>query len=283
LEIRGENSVFLSPSRIWSLKGNSFLSLLNTLKNKEPNTILQVNWGGILDLHQFKGKLCLAGGCLVSLILGAKISDYDLFFVGTSGLEEMITIIQTFIETCGTDLEGIYCTPRSWTVIYAGIKFQFIFRDYKCKEEILLGFDIDPCCIVFDGTTFMISDRAKWSFENHAIVIDSTRMSPTYEIRLWKYWKRGFDIIIPSISSEKIHLFGDTSVFTKFPDNLSLITNNTSGETKIRIKLVSKRSKRNRNDKAPQIHSQMKDILMESLLLLLFLQKTPLSFIKLIL
>ena len=70
---------------------------------------------------------------------------------------------------------------------------QIILRAYDSVEHVLLGFDVDACCIGFDGRV-ICSDRFLRAIRYGYNLIDLTRLSPTYEIRLMKYYARGFDI-----------------------------------------------------------------------------------------
>lgn len=78
---------------------------------------------------------------------------------------------------------------------------QIILRAYDSLEHVLLGFDIDSCCIGFDGK-LICSQRFLRAIKYGYNLVDTTRLSTTYELRLMKYYVRGFDIAMtdPSIS-----------------------------------------------------------------------------------
>lgn len=78
---------------------------------------------------------------------------------------------------------------------------QIILRAYDSLEHVLLGFDIDSCCIGFDGK-IICSQRFLRAIKYGYNLVDTTRLSTTYELRLMKYYVRGFDIAMtdPSIS-----------------------------------------------------------------------------------
>lgn len=81
---------------------------------------------------------------------------------------------------------------------------QIILRAYDSIEHILLGFDIDSCCIGYDGKQIICSQRFLRAIKYGYNLIDLTRLSVTYELRLMKYYKRGFDIamIEPNIKEQ---------------------------------------------------------------------------------
>lgn len=79
---------------------------------------------------------------------------------------------------------------------------QIVLRAYDSLQHVLLGFDIDSCCIGYDGEV-ICSQRFLRSIKYGYNLIDLTRLSTTYEIRLMKYFKRGFDIAMTDSSIEK--------------------------------------------------------------------------------
>ena len=80
---------------------------------------------------------------------------------------------------------------------------QIILRAYDSLEHILLGFDIDSCCIGFDHE-LICSARFLRSIKYGYNLVDLSRLSTTYEARLMKYYTRGFDIAMtdPSIKAQ---------------------------------------------------------------------------------
>ena len=61
------------------------------------------------------------------------------------------------------------------------------------SQHVILGFDIDSCCIGYDGE-IICSERFLRSIRYGYNLVDVTRLSTTYEARLMKYYLRGFDI-----------------------------------------------------------------------------------------
>lgn len=88
---------------------------------------------------------------------------------------------------------------------------QIVLRLYKSVSEILTGFDVDCSCTAFDGSQVWASPRALSAFVTQANVIDITRRSPSYENRLAKYARRGFEIHWPNLDRSKI----DPTIFER--------------------------------------------------------------------
>ena len=59
------------------------------------------------------------------------------------------------------------------------------------SPEILMGFDVDSCAMGFDGTRAWVAGRAHNAVTSQVNLVDLTRRSPSYEMRLAKYAKRG--------------------------------------------------------------------------------------------
>jgi hypothetical protein len=82
--------------------------------------------------------------------------------------------------------------------------YQIIFRLYEQKADVLLGFDLGSCSVGYDGTNVLFTARSRFCYEVSANIIDPTRRSTTYELRLKKYYNRGFSIIIPNLNMEMV-------------------------------------------------------------------------------
>jgi hypothetical protein len=76
---------------------------------------------------------------------------------------------------------------------------QVILRLYKSPAEILMGFDIDCCCIAYDGINLWALPRCRRALNTRMNLVDVDRQSTTYEIRLAKYAKRGFRVGVPGL------------------------------------------------------------------------------------
>jgi len=194
-----EKSILYSPYRMMYIS-----SELKESVKLEKNISLNIKG---VNLTDYRGKLVLAGGSLVSLLLQQPIKDYDFFFVNCS-FEEASTIIHDIVSKVSSasacKYVNFHATSKCWTIQTNDLCFQFIFRNYKNIEEILLGFDIDASCIVHDGNDIYLSERCVHAFKYHVNVVDFQRMSPTYEYRLYKYWLKGFDVFIPGFNEQSV-------------------------------------------------------------------------------
>jgi hypothetical protein len=183
-----------------------------------------------IDLADFNGKLVLAGGSLISMLLNQSINDYDFFFCSVDQ-EEAFEIIERikksfFIRGYTVRIVG---SKNCWTLRIGAKKqekkIQFIFRNYKNYEEIMLGFDVDVCSIVYDGISVKLSERCKYALTHHVNTVDLSRRSPTYEVRLAKYYFRGFDIFVPNFDYDRLK----KNPSENFPKHPKLLMGRTSG------------------------------------------------------
>jgi hypothetical protein len=145
-------------------------------------------------------------------------SDVDIFLYGLSEEEAEKKVIHIY-ETFKKNLTGrndntrvsmpatLYNTTDGDIMIIRtkhAITFHFgypirpvqiILRIYKSPAEILMGFDVDCCCIGYDGKQVYCLPRARRAINTRMNLVDVERQSTTYEVRLFKYAKRGFRVV----------------------------------------------------------------------------------------
>ena len=78
-------------------------------------------------------------------------------------------------------------------------KIQIISRLYDSKEHILNAFDIDCCCVGFDGKVVLATPRACAAISTRVNLINLNIRGKAYENRLLKYAERGFAIGVPRL------------------------------------------------------------------------------------
>jgi hypothetical protein len=141
----------------------------------------------------------VAGGWFTNRKIGE--SDIDIFIYGDheATLERLIKLLKKqkykferrtryYIQFEHTDFPPV----------------QIIFRKYTTIAEILYGFDVGSSQICFDGKDLLFTYLSKFAFETSFNIVDSSRLSPSYESRLLKYADRGFRIIFPFLSKSLI-------------------------------------------------------------------------------
>ena len=85
-------------------------------------------------------------------------------------------------------------------------EYQIVLRIYKSMSEVLHGFDVDSCCIGYDGENIWTTQRSMYSFIKGYNTFNFDRLSPSYEIRLIKYATRGMKIYVPGLDKNKVNV-----------------------------------------------------------------------------
>ena len=151
-------------------------------------------------------------------ISGYEESDVDLFLYG---LDE---------AAARAKIKHIYCTlARNWEPQHIAIvrtqnvitfaaqwpfrRVQVILRLYSGPAEVLMGFDIDSCCVAYDGTSVSCLPRWRRAVNGSFNLVDPARRSPSYELRLSKYALRGFAVAVPAFDPKRL----DGSLVTMEP------------------------------------------------------------------
>lgn len=74
-----------------------------------------------------------------------------------------------------------------------------------------MGFDVDACSVGYDGSAVWMTPRCHYAHVKQHNSVDITRRSPTYEHRLTKYAKRGFEVLCPGLDRANV----DPQIFEK--------------------------------------------------------------------
>mmetsp|Transcript_70339 Transcript_70339/g.103055 ORF Transcript_70339/g.103055 Transcript_70339/m.103055 type:complete len:868 (+) Transcript_70339:331-2934(+) len=97
-------------------------------------------------------------------------------------------------------------TEHAVTLVTSSIHphIQVILRIYGSPAEVLTGFDIDSCCFGYNGKKVFCLPRARRSVQYAMNLVDPSRQSRSYEVRLAKYAKRGFSIGVPGFERKLV-------------------------------------------------------------------------------
>ncbi|KAK6355467.1 hypothetical protein TWF696_004564 [Orbilia brochopaga] len=140
----------------------------------------------------------------------APVSDIDLFIYGTKdehvAIKRMEAVEKTITKNLGRTSVLSIRTKNTVTIVseYPHRHVQIVLRLYSSISEILTGFDVSCACVAYDGKQVYANPRAIVSWMLQCNDIDITRRSPSYEHRLAKYRKRGFEIYYPALDRKII-------------------------------------------------------------------------------
>ena len=68
-----------------------------------------------------------------------------------------------------------------------------------------MGFDVDCCSVAYDGARVLVTPRAHNAIISQYNTLDMSRRSPSYEMRLAKYARRGFEVLVPNLQRDLIN------------------------------------------------------------------------------
>jgi hypothetical protein len=133
--------------------------------------------------------LFVAGGAVLGCLLpdfeagnGFSHSDIDIFVHGVTIKEanaKLASVLQSIANQTG--LHDIVVSKHAVTIV--GVRpfrhLQVVLRIYISPLEILSGFDVDSCCVGFDGVDVWATQRAVRSITDRINIVDLTRRSPT--------------------------------------------------------------------------------------------------------
>ena len=172
---------------------------------------------------QLKGmdwsNVFVAGGCVLACMMkederisSFKGSDIDLFFYGMSDeqarnkLRHILDVVTLNRSATNDNAPEIVRTPHAVTIVgsYPFRHIQIVLRMYVNPAQVIIGFDVDSCSVGFDGSHVFATPRARRSLNKRYNLVDMTRRSLTYEVRLHKYAKRGFAVMVPGLRFDRV-------------------------------------------------------------------------------
>ena len=138
-----------------------------------------------------------------------KSRDIDLFLYGLDAEQAKAKIQEIHAAITETSHRPPLVIVNGHAVTFyrefPNRSIQVITRLYKSPSEVLLGFDVDSCCVGFDGERVLCAPRTVRAFNTRCNFVDMSRRSLSYESRLFKYAKRNFACIIPDIERSEIN------------------------------------------------------------------------------
>ncbi len=163
---------------------------------KTFDLLTYVNWDNVV----------IAGGSLVNIITKSteKISDVDMFVYGldVKNAKKKIDHIINSIKQKSLDMgfeTRVYMNKHVINLYIFDkkklLQVQIILRLYDTLAQVLVGFDVDCCCIGYNGKNLITTTRGLNALKYRVNVANLKRRSPSYENRLIKYSFRGFDVI----------------------------------------------------------------------------------------
>ena len=182
---------------------------------KTFDLLTYINWDNII----------VAGGSIVNILTkcNEKLNDIDLFVYGLDKekAKNKIDHVINCIKQKANDMKyetRVYINKNVVNIYVFDTKkllqIQIIMRLYDTLAHVLVGFDVDCCCICYTGKEILTTERGLYALKYRVNVANLKRRSPSYENRLIKYSFRGFDVIT-DFEYEKIY----NKLFFMAPEN----------------------------------------------------------------
>ncbi|KAK0441772.1 uncharacterized protein EV420DRAFT_1649883 [Desarmillaria tabescens] len=190
----------------------------NSWKSFTENMLSEIDWNNV----------AVAGGSVLACLdhLSPKIldspirtrqyhqrwypdSDIDVFLYSLSPEDAERKIVHIYDVVRGSVPYNVICVHTKNTVsIHSQYPFrviQIVLWLYSSISEILMEFDVDSACFLYDGYWVWSNPRGIVALMRQANTVDLTWRLPSYELRLVKYASRGFRILIPLLRQENIN------------------------------------------------------------------------------
>ncbi|KAF2849331.1 ankyrin repeat protein-like protein [Plenodomus tracheiphilus IPT5] len=225
IESEAERQCYLMPLTESNRKVNGAPAVVQSLKEFQTNfqlfsesSLVDMDWSNVV----------VAGSAVVTSLLPvppkhssskralreyyhqklAPASDVDLFLYGLTeeqAVDKIKQIEQRIKDSILTETTTVR-TKNAITIAsqYPTRHVQIVLRIYRSVSEILTGFDVDCSCAAYDGSQVYVSPRALAAYMTQINTIDLTRRSPSYENRLSKYSRRGFEVYWPLLDRSRI-------------------------------------------------------------------------------
>lgn len=143
--------------------------------------------------------------------IGLPGSDVDLFLYGLNAEQAEQKLVHIYEAVQAANPHEVICFRSAHAVTlvsqYPFRHVQVVLRLYNSPAEVLMGFDVDSCACGFDGRRVVTCMRTSIAFSRQANVVDMSRRSPSYEMRLAKYAERGFEVVVPGLTRDRVDPF----------------------------------------------------------------------------
>lgn len=135
-------------------------------------------------------------------------SDVDLFLYGLTPEQAEKKLVDIYEAVQAANPYKVMCfrSAHAITLVsqYPFRHVQVVLRLYNSPAEVLMGFDVDSCACGYDGKRAYTCQRTVFAFAAQENTIDMSRRSPSYEMRLSKYALRGFSVVVPELTRDRV-------------------------------------------------------------------------------
>ena len=203
--------------------------------SEEFNNQIKLRYDWLEQLNMT--NVVIAGGFCKSLIFDEKVNDIDMYLYGLEDNQKYVDRLGTLVNDLNNLMYAKYLKVVSlhaykkefnvYEIIYFDnvkdiIKTNYQLEDltqmkYISKIQIILKkqnditdifntYDIDSCCVMWDGTRLLFNERSYFAYKYLVNIPRVDRFySDIYDMRLIKYYNSGFRIALPTININQIN------------------------------------------------------------------------------
>jgi hypothetical protein len=181
-------------------------------------------------------NVAIAGGFTKSIILNQKVNDIDIYMHGLNSdeeynkvLERLVTDITQLLSVEYNNLVYLTAYKKEFNVYemiyFENVKYiptdnlevkdltqmryitkiQIIMKKHKEPKDIFDMYDIDACAALWDSKNLYMTER---SYNAYRYMMSIPRIdkhyTDTFDMRLIKYYKSGFRIMLPRLTIDEI-------------------------------------------------------------------------------
>ena len=199
-------------------------------------------------------NICIAGGFVKSILLNQQINDIDFFFHGITNKKEILMRLKKLITEIIKEFKNLIPNVFFMLIykennnVYEILCLEHLFKNNNISEENIMQnpdnfkfhykiqiiltnnlniqsifnkFDLWSCCVAYDGKHVYFNDESYYSYKYMINIIDESKYSDLFDMRLQKYFTYGFSIVLPNLNIQKIKEIIDIS-----DDKIFILNNN---------------------------------------------------------
>jgi len=145
-----------------------------------------------LSLDIVNQDVILAGGALRTIFKDdSKIVDFDLFF------KDGLTPAKVSLQLEDLEFKNVFTCPKGELKTFKrdDIKVQLITKTYyRDMEHVISTFDINACCIAYDGTKIVTTRNAIRDIFRKSITLNNVEYPNATFRRILKYKDKGYKV-----------------------------------------------------------------------------------------
>lgn len=165
----------------------------------------------VYDLVQHVTGLYCVGGFVVSAMQPKRpYKDID-FIIVASGVHHFIRVLQTSLQFLYKSLApnikvDEYATPGVLSVYFQETKIQFVLKPYSTLQEYFRQVDLSCCMCAYGYCGLVFNQLGALSYINACLFVIPQRHSPTFSLRIMKYFSRHIAVVLPFLDIDKVFM-----------------------------------------------------------------------------